>query len=243
MPVLTRSDAEFAFEDVVHPHAVAEAGVEDLADLGPHVDAHLVEQRDGPDREAEVHQRAVELGGTGRDVSVLFSDIRGFTTLTEALPPEEVIELLNTYYTLMFDAISGHGGVVNQMVGSTSRSISFYEGILNSRTFLESVLDSIGLATITSRFPRYTREDAINFIQQNLSLRKTVYTSFLELTAHAGDKELALQQLETGLRAPNRSLVLSYGALKLHPFWDPLRGDPRFEKIVASLAPKEMVSK
>ena len=34
------------------------------------------------------------------------------------------------------------------------------------------------------------------------------------------------------------SLMLSYGALKLFPFWDPLRGDPRFEKIVNSLAPK-----
>jgi len=33
--------------------------------------------------------------------------------------------------------------------------------------------------------------------------------------------------------------MLSYGALKLLPFWDPLRGDPRFEKIVESLAPKE----
>jgi hypothetical protein len=33
--------------------------------------------------------------------------------------------------------------------------------------------------------------------------------------------------------------MLSYGALKLNPFWDPLRGDPHFEKIVASLAPKE----
>jgi hypothetical protein len=32
--------------------------------------------------------------------------------------------------------------------------------------------------------------------------------------------------------------MLSYGALKLLPFWDPLRGDPRFEKIVQSLAPK-----
>jgi hypothetical protein len=55
----------------------------------------------------------------------------------------------------------------------------------------------------------------------------------------AGDKELALQQLETGLRAPARSYMLSYGALKLFPVWDPLRGDPRFEKIVASLAPKQ----
>ena len=53
-----------------------------------------------------------------------------------------------------------------------------------------------------------------------------------------GDKELALQQLEAGLRAPAASVMLSYGALKLHPLWDPLRGDPRFEKIVAELAPK-----
>ena len=41
------------------------------------------------------------------------------------------------------------------------------------------------------------------------------------------------------LRAPAASLMLSYGALKLFPVWDPLRGDPRFEQIVASLAPKD----
>src|SRR5438477_12639456 len=61
---------------------------------------------------------------------------------------------------------------------------------------------------------------------------------FAITAAWAGEKELALQQLETGLRAPTASGLLSYGALKLLPFWDPLRGDPRFEKIVASLAPK-----
>ncbi len=61
---------------------------------------------------------------------------------------------------------------------------------------------------------------------------------FAITAAWAGDKELALQQLEAGLRAPAASTTLSYGALKLLPFWDPLRGDPRFEKIVASLAPK-----
>ena len=66
-----------------------------------------------------------------------------------------------------------------------------------------------------------------------------VLQSFAITAVWAGDKELALQQLEAGLRAPVASLMLSYGALKMHPFWDPLRGDPRFEKIVASLAPKE----
>jgi hypothetical protein len=62
---------------------------------------------------------------------------------------------------------------------------------------------------------------------------------FVITAAWAGDKELALRQLEAGLRAPQASEMLSYGALKLFPVWDPLRGDPRFEKIVESLAPKE----
>jgi len=57
--------------------------------------------------------------------------------------------------------------------------------------------------------------------------------------AWTGEKELALQHLETGLRAPAAALMLSYVALKLFPLWDPLRGDARFEKIVESRAPKE----
>ena len=55
------------------------------------------------------------------------------------------------------------------------------------------------------------------------------------IAAWVGDKDLACEQLATGIRYPNSP---SYGQLKLLPFWDPLRGDPRFEKIVASLAPK-----
>jgi TolB-like protein len=51
-----------------------------------------------------------------------------------------------------------------------------------------------------------------------------------------GEKDLALDQLERVARVPN---FVSYGYLKLQPIWDPLRGDPRFEKIVASLAPKD----
>jgi class 3 adenylate cyclase len=57
------------------------------------------------------------LGGKRLVASVMFSDIRDFTPLVESQPPEETIDLINTYYTLMFDAISSHGGVVNQMIG------------------------------------------------------------------------------------------------------------------------------
>ena len=65
----------------------------------------------------DMQQSGFALGGRRVQGSVMFCDIRGFTAMVESQPPEETIELLNTYYTLMFDAISGSGGVVNQMIG------------------------------------------------------------------------------------------------------------------------------
>jgi adenylate cyclase len=65
----------------------------------------------------DVLQSGFALGGKRIHASVLFSDIRGFTALVESQGPEETIDLLNTVYMLMFDAIGGHGGAVNQMIG------------------------------------------------------------------------------------------------------------------------------
>jgi TolB-like protein/class 3 adenylate cyclase/Flp pilus assembly protein TadD len=56
-----------------------------------------------------------------------------------------------------------------------------------------------------------------------------------QIYAWSGEKDLAIAQIAEPARVPSK---LSYGLLKLHPYWDSLRGDPRFETIVASLAPK-----
>ena len=64
-----------------------------------------------------------ELGGRLVRATVMFSDIRGFTSLSEVEAPADIIELLNTYYTLMFEAITGHGGIVNQIVGDGLMSL------------------------------------------------------------------------------------------------------------------------
>jgi serine/threonine protein kinase/Tfp pilus assembly protein PilF len=56
-----------------------------------------------------------------------------------------------------------------------------------------------------------------------------------QIYAWTDEKDLAIEQIAAVERVPNE---LSYGRLKLHPYWDSLRGDPRFEKIVAALAPK-----
>jgi TolB-like protein/Tfp pilus assembly protein PilF len=83
------------------------------------------------------------------------------------------------------------------------------------------------------------RAIALTPLEKDVNNGSRVLQYFAITAAWAGEKELALQQLEAGLRAPAASRMLSYGALKLLPVWDPLRGDPRFEKIIASLAPKD----
>jgi len=65
----------------------------------------------------DLQESGFSLGGKRVHGSVMFSDIRDFTPLAESQPPEETIELLNTYYTLMFNAISGHGGIVSHIAG------------------------------------------------------------------------------------------------------------------------------
>ncbi len=80
----------------------------------------------------------------------------------------------------------------------------------------------------TELLPR--EKDAIN--------GEMLFGYFAVIAAWAGEKDLALQQLNAAISLPGAGSITSYGSLKLLPFWDPLRGDPRFESIVASLAPK-----
>lgn len=75
-------------------------------------------------------------------------------------------------------------------------------------------------------------------VEKDFSNGNFILQYFAIIAAWTGETDLALQQLEIGVRAPIASQVVTYGTLKLLPLWDPLRGDPRFEKIVNSLAPK-----
>ena len=65
----------------------------------------------------ELMKSGFSLGGKFVNASVMFADIRSYTSYSEKEDPAEIIELLNNYFALMFDAIIGHHGMVNQMMG------------------------------------------------------------------------------------------------------------------------------
>src|SRR5437773_6365029 len=77
----------------------------------------LVRRFATPEVAQDLQESGFSLGGKRVRGSVMFSDIRDFTPLVESQPPEATIDLLNTYYTLMFNAISGQGGIVSLIVG------------------------------------------------------------------------------------------------------------------------------
>lgn len=68
-------------------------------------------------------EEALKLGGQKKDIAVLFVDIRGFTPLSEALPPEKVVEILNQYLELTTSAVFGNEGTVDKFIGDATMAI------------------------------------------------------------------------------------------------------------------------
>lgn len=71
----------------------------------------------------DLMQRDLDLGGTKKEVTIFFSDIRDFTKFSEGHTPEEVVEMLNEYFQIMVGIITSHHGIVDKFVGDAIMAV------------------------------------------------------------------------------------------------------------------------
>jgi adenylate cyclase len=62
---------------------------------------------------------ALELGGERRKVTIMMTDLRGFTPLSERLKPEQVVQMLNSYFEVMVDIVLQYNGTINEIIGDS----------------------------------------------------------------------------------------------------------------------------
>ena len=101
-------------------------------------------------------------GGESRQVSVLFSDIRGFTTLSEKRTPQEIVALLNRYFTLQVEVIFRHGGSLDKFIGDCI--MAFWGAPLDDPEHAQhAVAAALEMAEVLQRFKHELGEQDANF--------------------------------------------------------------------------------
>ncbi|HZV63958.1 MAG TPA: adenylate/guanylate cyclase domain-containing protein [Telluria sp.] len=101
-------------------------------------------------------------GGESREVSVLFSDIRGFTTLSENRSPQEVVALLNRYFTLQVEVVFRHGGSLDKFIGDCI--MAFWGAPLDDPEHAQNaVRAALEMAEVLQRFKAELGEQDADF--------------------------------------------------------------------------------
>ncbi|MBP5696959.1 MAG: adenylate/guanylate cyclase domain-containing protein [Treponema sp.] len=111
----------------------------------------------------------VSLGGQKLEVTVMFCDIRGFTTLSEHMEPEAVVSLLNSYFTGLEKCIASHGGVINKYIGDAVMAL-FGAPLPSSTHAKDAYLAAVDMRTALSQMNKGFAEKGMPEIHFGIGL-------------------------------------------------------------------------
>lgn len=101
---------------------------------------------------------AFELGGSRRQVTILFTDIRNFTTLSQGTPPEDIVALLNEYFTEMVDIVFRYGGTLDKFLGDGLMAV-YGAPFDRDQASLRAVLTAVEMVSAVEHFNAQTSQD------------------------------------------------------------------------------------
>lgn len=126
--------------------------------FGKYMEPRLVRQL------AKDDDLGASLGGQRREVAVLFVDIRGFTTMSEALEPEQVVDILNAYLGLVTQCIFKHHGMLDKFIGDAAMAV------FNAPADQEDYLfEAVAAAWDIAQGSRVLEEDLMNRFGRSVS--------------------------------------------------------------------------
>jgi adenylate cyclase len=135
------------------------------------------------------HPESFKLGGANQRVTVLFADVRGFTSISEHAPPERVVQILNLYFSAMTEIIFAHGGTLDKYIGDglmalfgapaatpldASNALTAAVAMQRQMDVLNRELRAAGLPEISVGIGLHTGEATVGYIG---SERRSEYTA------------------------------------------------------------------
>ncbi|MBN2736604.1 MAG: HAMP domain-containing protein [Spirochaetales bacterium] len=115
------------------------------------------------------------LVGENRVLSVLFSDIRGFTTISEGMQPDELVQSLNRYFSVMVDIIMGQNGIIDKFIGDAIMAF-FGAPVKHENDALASVLAGIEMTEALDTFNKNQDELGLPAFHTGIGINYGVVT-------------------------------------------------------------------
>jgi len=115
---------------------------------------------------------ALELGGERRKVTIMMTDLRGFTAIAERLEPEKVVQMLNLYFEVMVEVVLKYNGTINEIIGDALLIIFGAPQEMPDRT-QRAIACSIDMQNAMARVNKENRLEALPELEMGIGLNET----------------------------------------------------------------------